>query len=467
MNGPQDLQRMPRGERCPECGSQRWYLQDGLRFCSRGHQVEGFVQFEVGDEDDVGKQGTVSRRQKESKERLSDTPKLSGQAGRDLYLEAVQLIIRSQVQWLVNAKGHREELETVVRDLWDLRIRGSNSIPENHPEADELVFFSSAPSSPPPDENQKTLPQQSRWQDWDPSLGVRWPAPRISETLSLCYLGCVVLRIPTRLGEILRWANDGNFPYKRAAKMQTRLPVPYIRALKLPARSFLHGNALYSVTADLILSYQFNYGLSFPELNHIPMLVQAAKTLGLPIEPVFIARKLSDLLGFQYSFPVERRANQRLDHPETRLMALLVVATKLCFPFNSSDSPLRLDDAVCLPLFDWKKWGLNKAAMLHQTQLDRFNEEARFDKLTAGQVAAMNNEELDAYFARVSGLIDRETLPEAKHGAYEAYRKADQMNESAAEFYASASEVAGVSLETMVDAVYRVERAILAWQSAH
>lgn len=40
MDERQELRRMPRGERCPECGSQRWYLQDGRRFCARGHQIE-------------------------------------------------------------------------------------------------------------------------------------------------------------------------------------------------------------------------------------------------------------------------------------------------------------------------------------------------------------------------------------------------------------------------------------------
>lgn len=40
MNEPRELRRMPRGERCPECGSQRWYLQDGRRYCARGHQLE-------------------------------------------------------------------------------------------------------------------------------------------------------------------------------------------------------------------------------------------------------------------------------------------------------------------------------------------------------------------------------------------------------------------------------------------
>ena len=37
------------------------------------------------------------------------------------------MALRSQTLWLVNEQGHREELETVIRDLWDLRIRGFDS----------------------------------------------------------------------------------------------------------------------------------------------------------------------------------------------------------------------------------------------------------------------------------------------------------------------------------------------------
>ncbi|KAK5998204.1 Ubiquitin [Cladobotryum mycophilum] len=404
MDGLRELRRMPRGERCPECGSQRWYLQDGLRFCSRGHQIEGFVQFDVGDEEDSGKLGAVSRREKKTREKLNRAPVLSGQAGRDLYLEALQLIIRSQVQWLINVKGHRDELETVVRDLWDLRIRGSNSIPEdNLGGEDNLVFFSSA-SLTEDAEAKKTWPQQSRRQNWDPDLGIRWPSPRVPDTLVLCYLACVLLRIPTRLGQLLRWANDGNY-LDLPPEMRDRMPAPYVRTLKLPFRSPLQGDDLYRAATDMILSYHLNYGMIFPELNHVSMLVQTARVLALPAEPIFLAHKLSALLGYRFSFPVEKQANQRLDHPEIRLVALLVVATKLCFPFDSIRSPIQYSNSIYLPLFNWDEWGADKIEMLGQR--DASSDKTMFDNITPGQVAVMNSEELDAYFAHISSLIDK------------------------------------------------------------
>ncbi len=48
---------------------------------------------------------------------------MSGTAGRELYLECLQLILRRQLAWLVAEKGFPPQAELVVRDLWDLRLR--------------------------------------------------------------------------------------------------------------------------------------------------------------------------------------------------------------------------------------------------------------------------------------------------------------------------------------------------------
>lgn len=167
----------------------------------------------MGDLDDSGPQGAVARRQREIRER--EKRHLTGQAGKLLYLEAVQLILRSQVQWLVSEKGHREELETVVRDLWDLRIRGASSlvVPDESAEGELEMFSSQATAT---EEGGTVLRSKARAQSWDPERGLAWPMPRMPHTLALCYLGCLLLRIPTRIGELVRWANNGNIPYKRA-----------------------------------------------------------------------------------------------------------------------------------------------------------------------------------------------------------------------------------------------------------
>ncbi|PNP47230.1 hypothetical protein TGAMA5MH_01045 [Trichoderma gamsii] len=519
MEAPGGLRRMPRGERCPECGSQKWYLQDGLRFCARGHQVEGFVQFDLGDIEDSGKMGAVSRREKPPRDQRRRAP-LTGQAGRDLYLESLQLIIRSQLAWLINEKGHREELETVVRDLWDLRIRGSNSgLGDDTHEEEELEIFS---SEPPQGSALANWQRQSRKQSWDPELGSRWPLPRVPDTLAICYLGCVLLRIPTHLGEIIRWANNGSLLYKKCyhslpQEMRDRLPAPYIKLLKLPFRSPVEGDGLHKVVMDFVLSYHFNYNLIFPEINHVPELIQFAKELALPIDSIIMARKLASILGYQFQFPIERLSNTRLDYPEIRLIALLIVATKLSFPFSEDTSisqPANFD-SVEMPKLDWERWRQGKHGLPTQqeTKTGRYD----FNKVTPSQIVSMDDEELDAYFAHVSSLIDVtsdnpitkffpvEDLPTSINqvddistmelddavknllsqtikydsfssietaksttmpiSRYEAFRNVDHLNQTAFDLYKAAGTVVGASLETMTDAIYRVERAMVVWQT--
>lgn len=152
------------------------------------------------------------KKQKERREGEKRT--LSGLAGRSLYIEAIQLILRSQLLWLTQQKGFREELETVVRDLWDLRIRAFGSIiPNEQPAEEELEIFSSQPT---PSESDGEMKAAFGRRSWDPDRGSDWPMPRMIDTIALCYLGCLLLRIPIRIGQIFTWVDQGQIPYRSA-----------------------------------------------------------------------------------------------------------------------------------------------------------------------------------------------------------------------------------------------------------
>ena len=232
----QDLRKFPRGERCPECGARKWYLEYGLRFCSNGHQVEvwynldlwdsstdvtkqGFIQFDIGDEVDAGNLGTKARKEKEIKEK--ELRHLTGQAGRNLFLECLQLVLRNQLLWLIKSKGHREELETVVRDLWDLRTRGGGLAVDEETQQETgqdegLAMFSSQPTVDEKSQDKTRKTQTTKAQSWNPEETSQWPMPNLNDTLALCYLGCLLLRIPTTIGELCLWANTERIPYKRS-----------------------------------------------------------------------------------------------------------------------------------------------------------------------------------------------------------------------------------------------------------
>lgn len=244
----------------------------------------------------------MSRREKETRER--EKRQLTGPAGRLLYLEALQLLLRNQVLWLVGEQRLGEELETVVRDLWDLRIRGFPIVETAAP--GELEMFSSQSS---PTQDQNAWKSRSRAQSWDPGRGADWPMPRLPETLALCYLASLLLRIPMRQRQIMDWVNSGKMPYRKAVsaghsqpllcradssnaqfddlprEMQDRMPSAYVKALKLPLRSSLGGGEVSKTVMDLALSYHLNYEMSFPEISYMAMNVHYAKLLSLPGKP--------------------------------------------------------------------------------------------------------------------------------------------------------------------------------------
>ncbi|RKK50316.1 hypothetical protein BFJ67_g6517 [Fusarium oxysporum f. sp. cepae] len=487
MDERRDLRKFPRGERCPECGARRWYLENGLRFCSNGHQVEGFIQFDIGDDVDAGQLGKKTKKDKEVKEK--ELRHLTGQAGKNLFLECLQLVLRQQLLWLVQSEGHREELETVVRDLWDLRIRGSGALlaeEETQQTGDGLAIFSSQPTGTENDDTPKK--QGARARSWNPEDNPDWPVPRMIETLALCYLGCLLLRIPTTIGELCVWANSGRIPYKRSfydlpEEMQDRLPSAYTRALKLPLRSSLRGIDLHNAVLDLALSYHHNYGMVFPAINDTPTIVHFARQLTLP------------------------------DYPEILLMSAIVVAAKLCFPLGQHAPFLRAAGREQSIGFDWTTWYKGVQELIEASQTSE--KEPSFDQVTADKVTSMTTEELDRYFAHIASTIDRkndseitrffpsenaappeapprenteqdndhkmqkilgqaitvrgeegseqdgETLAEP---SYEAFRSVEDLTETAQALYKAAGHISGLSLDEIVQAVYMLEQKMIYWQ---
>ncbi|CCT73086.1 related to polymerase I core factor (CF) subunit [Fusarium fujikuroi IMI 58289] len=414
MDERRDLRKFPRGERCPECGARRWYLENGLRFCSNGHQVEGFIQFDIGDDVDAGQLGKKTKKDKEVKEK--ELRHLTGQAGKNLFLECLQLVLRQQLLWLVQSKGHREELETVVRDLWDLRIRGSGAFlaeEETQQTGDGLAIFSSQPTDTEKDDVPKK--QGARARSWNPEDNPGWPVPRMIETLALCYLGCLLLRIPTTIGELCAWANSRRMPYKRSyydlpEEMQDRLPSAYTRALKLPLRSSLRGIDMHNAVLDLALSYHHNYGMIFPAINDTPTIASALKTLTPPVltvlvETLITARSILSVMKFSFQLPIEQSRRFHIDYPEILLMSAIVVAAKLCFPLGQHAPFLRAAGTEQSIRFDWRTWFKGAQELIEASQTP--GKEPSFNQVTADQVTSMATEELDQYFAHIASTIDR------------------------------------------------------------
>ncbi|KAF5133636.1 RNA polymerase I-specific transcription initiation factor rrn7 [Metarhizium anisopliae] len=454
--------------------------------------------------------GAVARREKEKRE--VEKRQLTGQEGRSLFLEAVQLLLRKQVSFLIRSKGHREELETVVRDLWDLRIRGytSNSTETNLANT-ELEMFSSQ-STRTEEGTNVSWHSRSRTQNWDPERGTDWPMPRMTETIVLCYLGCLLLRIPTRLADLYAWVSNGSMPYLSAfqelpREIQERMPSSYANVMKLCSRSGLNGEDLYRTVIDTVLSYRLNYDMTTQNIFVYQVCVhflmgkaQHWLTQNV-VEAIAVAVRLASVLDLMFYFPVSKAKLYFLDNPEVQLISLLVVATKMCFPLDPSQTSLLDPAGCCLPQFNWASWKTGfssdgpKSGKETQEQVD-------FEHITPNQVTKLSDEKFDAYVAHLSESIGHGTetvavssppqfsTPEEKiegrarrilaqavkpnnmdgrrrEVTYEAFRTVEDISDISYAFYKEAGNAAGLSTSTMTRAIYMLEQRIVSWQKKH
>lgn len=190
------------------------------------------------------------------------------------------------------------ELETVVRDLWDLRIRnfaGLKKVPATTDDTEaESAFdsgtdgemFSSQAGSENDTSTATTKTMASRAKSWTSEPGHDWNLPGLFHCLALCYLGCLSLSLPVRVGQIYSWAKTDQLLFLSALdgipdQMLDRLPGPYHRALTVRHPSF-QGGELHQAVLELVLEFHLNYEMTFPELNTPLLLLDYLRELALP-----------------------------------------------------------------------------------------------------------------------------------------------------------------------------------------
>lgn len=518
----QELHRFPPGERCDECRAKRWYAESGLRYCQNGHRIEGYVEFDIDEEDNFGQQGKIVRKEREAREKA--TKHLSGNAARELYLECLQLVLRKQIWWLVHSKGLPEELETVVRDLWDLRIRnfaglrsaaestdGESGLESGLDSGTEL--FSSQAGSESDASTATTRTTVSRGRSWTSEPGQEWNLPGLFHTLALCYLGCLSMSLPVRVGQIYNWAKDDHLLFLGAfdalpAQMTARLPGAYHRALKVKNTTF-RGGELHEAALELVLDYHLNYEMAFPPLNTPLLLLQYLRELALPTEVYVHVRAMLRLLGLQCTFDMDRKRFKRLDHPDILLISCVVFATKLLYPFDGIERPpVSYRDPSSLQL-DWEQWrelmrdpeseGLERRVMhqlqpddawtmndkkiddyldwYEETQVKTGNESQELkelfplaDRRLQRPRPELTEDEIDDRLRTAQSFI-RSVRPEKgswfkRIGEDHAvYRTTDDLPGVAKAFYSKAADISGLSLGVLVKAVHALELKVQRWST--
>ncbi|PQE33260.1 hypothetical protein CJF32_00003798 [Rutstroemia sp. NJR-2017a WRK4] len=368
MSSHIDYHRFRNGESCIEegCRARKFYIEDGKKFCQRGHEQT--------DEDDWNSQGKKSRKRKEENEHVEKV--FGGQDATDLYLQCYQLILWKQTHWLVTVQKFPPELETVVRDLWDLRLRVLRGA------GDERTEYGTEFGSTT--EGETTDTDATGWKSLASSIMSRKRAertkkllPKLVETLAFNYLGVLLLRLPISLGVIIRWATRDEMLYTRAVRihltselgnllislqikeipkeMKARLPAHYHSALEI--HSPLNAYRVHQSVLEMITFYNVSFEMVFPPLNHRLLLYKFTRDLGLPVDIYVGVKCLAELLGYDFSYPIHnRRLYGTTGYPEFQLMSLVVIATKLSQPF---DDVVRLPENDLDPSatkIDWIKW---------------------------------------------------------------------------------------------------------------
>jgi RNA polymerase I-specific transcription initiation factor RRN7 len=167
----------------------------------------------------------VSRKKKEARRKVA--VKLSGDEGRELYLEAVQLILIRQVRWLVDAQGFPDDFTELVRALWSLRVRNlplrelrrgegkDRAVTGDESDgAASSAWFSS--QSEGGESSDVDLSDATTAATWAPDARRRWKLPKLIDTLALCYLGSLVRRLPVTTGDFHSWAQRGELEFLAA-----------------------------------------------------------------------------------------------------------------------------------------------------------------------------------------------------------------------------------------------------------
>ncbi|KAK3987804.1 putative ribosomal protein [Cladorrhinum sp. PSN332] len=370
---PRSYRRFPQGQTCDECSSRRWYLQDGLRYCENGHQVQGYIQYDVDEEDNFGKIGKTIK--KKSEKKAKERKQLSGNEARKLYLECLQLLLRKQTAWLVKEKGFHPELESVCRDLWLLRVRAFPGLEKKGKDGEEkmgqsagggeddgMVLFSSQTVEEEEkregDEGMDKKGRKSR--SWSSEI---WVLPGVMDTLGMVYLACLLRREPVRVGDVWGWARNNQMPFLGAMNhvpkdWRERLP-GWAHSSLLTRYARFKGSELHRSVMALMLGYKENHGMEFPTIPAPPLLYLYLRDLALPPELHHYTQRIYSLLGMQLSFPTRQASHGRnilLDIPDVLLVASLIVATKQTYPFDSIRRyPRNYNDPLCVKM-NWGVW---------------------------------------------------------------------------------------------------------------
>jgi RNA polymerase I-specific transcription initiation factor RRN7 len=206
--------------------------------------------------------------------------------------------------------------------------------------------------------------------------------------------------VPITVADIRGWIGDGELLYYRSARetpleMRQRLPPEYQKLLE--PQDVLKPLALQEAVLATLRLFSVEFGMGIPPLNTPLIIARWMKELMLPLELFAGTQRLAKMLEIDGKYDVSKpRTRLVLRYAEVQLMALLVVATKLLFPFDKRLFKTKaLTDLSALPM-DWDKWVSVHKESAHVGREDPLRYEEAFVSTEADCLAA-TDDKLDAY----------------------------------------------------------------------
>ncbi|KFY42334.1 hypothetical protein V494_02461 [Pseudogymnoascus sp. VKM F-4513 (FW-928)] len=390
MDSSIDFHKFSKGETCTTtgCRSRYYYIQDGKRVCkSHGHVQEGFTQV-AADEDDFNTEGRKTRKRRKEAEATGIV--YDGIEAIKLYAQCWQVVLRKQAMWLISARGMPPELETVIRDLWAVRIRSIRGVGEDERDSRDGSGFSSTSEGETEGEDDGIGMEMTRRHR---RIARQKGLPKLIESLALCYMAMSLLRLPVSVGDIQKWAEQHEIPYFRVIRdiptdMKSHLPSKYYSALE--TRSSLKRGRLQQCIGELMVNFTTNFNILFPPLNAPLIIFRLVKGLCLPLEIYGSCCQLAEALGIKFQYPKTLSRHKLSEYPELQVAALVVISTKLLQPFdNMIRTPESFRDPSALRV-DWDEWSSMAAEGSDATPGDEA-------KVTEADVFNMSGDMLDRY----------------------------------------------------------------------
>ncbi|KAK6002075.1 hypothetical protein QM012_001713 [Aureobasidium pullulans] len=393
------------------CGSSTFRIgDDGFTYCSEGHRQWTRGTQVVEDTDGAPSFGKKARRAREVEENVETA--LTGKKAFEHYLLCFQLVLWKQVHWLVHTKHLPNELETVIRDIWALRLQSLQSRVsyESESEAEHSSqFYSSQSEAERTDDTAQTRRARKSKND---------AIPKLVDALSMCYIGCLLLRLPVTVGDLYSWAARGDLIYYRAVKalsesMKQRLPFNYNKILD--PQDVLGPGAVQQAVLDNITAFDRAFGMATPPINHILVLYRWIRSLALPLEVYSATLRLAKLLEITFVYDVQATRSSRyrvLQYAESRLMGALVIATKLLFPLDDVKRYPKNPTELSALSMDWSNWSKARAEYN-----DTIKSETPLGYQEAMQVQEkdildMSDDKLDDYMDWYGSVFAEETVRE-------------------------------------------------------